>query len=135
MKTRYKNIIRCNYPKRSMVGYYVRVMWGKTSVQHFFSDEACNGRLAALSKALRFRHEAERGLGKPRTERVIRKTSRASQGVYRTTHNGHALYVATWSPEPYATLRKAFRVKGRGYRRAQQEAMTFRRKMAGKSYR
>lgn len=135
MKTRYKNIIRCNYRERSMVGYYVRVMYGGRSLQRFCSDKEMGGRLGALSEAIRFRHDAERELGKPRTERIVRKSSRASQGVYLTKHNGRLVYVAAWSPAPYESLRKAFPIRGRGYKRAYRSAMRFRRQMEDKYYR
>jgi hypothetical protein len=135
MKTRYKNIIRCNYRERDMVGYYVRVMYGGRSFQHFFSDSRCGDRLSALSDALRFRHDAERRLGKPRTERIIRKYSKANQGVYLTRHNGRLVYMVTWSPAPYMTLKKQFGIRGNGFRRAKRSAVAFRRKMERTHYR
>ncbi|HEY0005444.1 MAG TPA: hypothetical protein VGB17_11595 [Pyrinomonadaceae bacterium] len=112
-KSGHKGICRIDQPLRKTHGWYARVRFNGASRSKFFSDETHGGKEKALERAVEYRNETERELGKPRTDRLViarnprnssgfmgvqRKTKRikTAQGV-RVTRN---VYEITWSPEP-----------------------------------
>jgi hypothetical protein len=97
--TKHKGITRIDHPAKRTFGYFVRVTWNKQRRSKFFSDSVYGDRLAALGAALDWRNEAERELGKPRTERQVIGVSRTTTGIVgvrRTTKDGREVYEATW---------------------------------------
>src|SRR5689334_8326976 len=112
-KSGHKGISRIDQPSRNTLGWYVRVMFDGKQVAKFFSDKSHGGRKKALDAAVRYRDEAEKQLGRPRTDRqVISRQTRNTSGIVgvqrRTktvrTKDGEQVvnkyYVVTWNPEP-----------------------------------
>lgn len=110
----HKGISRIEQQKRNTYGWYVRVSFNNERRVKFFSDAAHGGKDKALKKAVEYRNEAERELGKPRTDRLViarnpRNTS-GVMGVQRKTkvvvnEDGKKraiknVYEVTWNPEP-----------------------------------
>lgn len=112
-KSGFKGISRIDQESRNTYGWYVRVMFNGKQVSKFFSDKVHGGRKAALDAAVQYRDEAEKQLGRPRTDRqVIARQTRNTSGIVgvqrRTktvrTKSGERVvnkyYVVTWNPEP-----------------------------------
>lgn len=112
-KSGFKGISRIDQESRNTYGWYVRVMFNGKQVSKFFSDKVHGDRKAALDAAVQYRDEAEKRLGRPRTDRqVIARQTRNTSGIVgvqrRTktvrTKNGERVvnkyYVVTWNPEP-----------------------------------
>lgn len=93
-----KCITFTNYPKSK--GAHVRTSWQGKTIRKFFGYAKYGGRQAARKAAQRFLKQADRKLGKPRTERFIAGTSsRNTTGVVglsivskRTGRNKEQLY-------------------------------------------
>jgi hypothetical protein len=112
-KSGHKGISRIDQPSRNTFGWYVRVMFNGKQVSKFFSDKLHGSRKQALDAAVEYRDQAEKKLGRPRTDRqVIARQTRNSSGIVgvqrRTkvmrTKDGERVvskyYVVTWNPEP-----------------------------------
>lgn len=118
--TKHKGITRIDHPAKRTFGYFVRVTWNKERRSKFFSDSVCGDRLGALSAALDWRNQAERELGKPRTERQVIGVSRTSTGIVgvrRTLKDGREVYEATWR-EGNRIRRTSYSIAKHGERRA-----------------
>jgi hypothetical protein len=118
--TRHKGVTRIDHPAKRTFGYFVRVTWNKQRRSKFFSDSVHGDRLAALSAALEWRNEAERELGKPRTERQVIGVSRTSTGIVgvrRTVKDGREVYEATWR-EGNRIRRTSYSIAKHGEKRA-----------------
>jgi hypothetical protein len=118
--TRHKGVTRIDHPAKRTFGYFVRVTWNKQRRSKFFSDSVYGDRLAALSAALEWRNEAERELGKPRTERQVIGVSRTSTGIVgvrRTVKDGREVYEATWR-EGNRIRRTSYSIAKHGEKRA-----------------
>jgi hypothetical protein len=70
-KSGYKGISRIDSPQKKMHGWYVRVRLKHVTKSKFISDKKYGGREVALEKAVEWRNQTERELGKPRTDWVI----------------------------------------------------------------
>ena len=112
-KSGYKGISRIDQESRNTFGWYVRVMFNGKQVSKFFSDKVHGSRKKALDAAVKYRDEAEKKLGRPRTDRqVIARQTRNSSGIVgvqlrtkvQRTKDGERIvnkyYVVTWNPEP-----------------------------------
>lgn len=118
--TKHKGITRIDHPAKRTFGYFVRVTWNKQRRSKFFSDSVYGDRLAALDAALEWRNEAERELGKPRTERQVIGVSRTSTGIVgvrRTIKDGREVYEATWR-DGNRIRRTSYSIAKHGERRA-----------------
>jgi hypothetical protein len=118
--TKHKGITRIDHPAKRTFGYFVRVTWNKQRRSKFFSDSVYGDRLAALAAALDWRNEAERELGKPRTERQVIGVSRTSTGIVgvrRTVKDGREVYEATWR-EGNRLRRTSYSIAKHGEKRA-----------------
>lgn len=118
--TKHKGITRIDHPAKRTFGYFVRVTWNKQRRSKFFSDSVYGDRLAALGAALEWRNEAERELGKPRTERQVIGVSRTSTGIVgvrRTVKDGREVYEATWR-EGNRIRRTSYSIAKHGEKRA-----------------
>lgn len=118
--TKHKGITRIDHPAKRTFGYFVRVTWNKQRRSKFFSDSVYGDRLAALSAALEWRDQAERELGKPRTERQVIGVSRTSTGIVgvrRTVKDGREVYEATWR-EGNRIRRTSYSIAKHGEKRA-----------------
>src|SRR5436305_1803291 len=81
-KSGYKGISRIDQESRNTFGWYVRVMFNGKQVSKFFSDKVHGNRKKALDAAVKYRDEAEKKLGRPRTDRqVIARQTRNSSGI------------------------------------------------------
>ncbi|MEI7768458.1 MAG: AP2/ERF family transcription factor [Chloroflexales bacterium] len=118
--TKHKGITRIDHPAKRTFGYFVRVTWNKQRRSKFFSDSVHGDRLAALGAALEWRNEAERELGKPRTERQVIGVSRTSTGIVgvrRALKDGREVYEATWR-DGSRIRRTSYSIAKHGERRA-----------------
>jgi hypothetical protein len=118
--TKHKGITRIDHPAKRTFGYFVRVTWNKQRRSKFFSDSVHGDRLAALGAALEWRNQAERELGKPRTERQVIGVSRTSTGIVgvrRTVKDGREVYEATWR-DGNRIRRTSYSIAKHGERRA-----------------
>lgn len=137
---RYRNITRVDHAPKRTHGYSVRIMYAGKRVAKFFSDKQFGGKREALKEAIAFRNEAERELGRPRTDRlVIGQPKRSSTGVVgvrrvvkrQRTKAGNIsiqpVYEATWSPIPNVLQRTSFAINTYGEEEAFRRAVEFRR--------
>lgn len=118
--TKHKGITRIDHPAKRTFGYFVRVTWNKQRRSKFFSDSVYGDRLAALDAALEWRNEAEKELGKPRTERQVIGVSRTGTGIVgvrRTVKDGREVYEATWR-DGNRIRRTSYSIAKHGERRA-----------------
>lgn len=118
--TKHKGVTRIDHPAKRTFGYFVRVTWNKQRKSKFFSDSVYGDRLAALDAALQWRNDAERELGKPRTERQVIGVSRTSTGIVgvrRTVKDGREVYEATWR-DGNRIRRTSYSIAKHGERRA-----------------
>lgn len=137
----YKGVSRIEQPARNTFGWYVRVTFNKEKRVKFFSDAACGGKDKALKEAVRFRNQAEKELGKPRTDRLViggnpRNTS-GIMGVQRkskvvVTEEGQKrvlknVYEVTWNPEPGRLCRMLVSIDEYGEEGAFRKACAIRR--------
>ncbi len=132
-RTRHKGIMRFDHPTKRTFGFFVRVQWSGQRRSKFFSDGKHGDRLGALAAALAWRDEAERELGKPRTEEHIigvLRTTTGIVGVRRATRDdGADVYEATWRADG-KTRRTSYSIRKHGPRRALTLARQARRKHA-----
>lgn len=70
-KSGYKGVSRIDSEQKKMHGWYVRVRLNNETKSKFLSDKLYGGKEAALEKAVEYRNELERKLGKPRTDWVV----------------------------------------------------------------
>lgn len=95
----YKNITRCDYAYKGMIGYMVRVVWQGRRYQKFFSDKKYGGQDTALEAALAWRNATEQQLGKPRSEQFVSGRPGSNTGVLgvtRVMRSGHPVLEVTW---------------------------------------
>src|ERR1044071_6374364 len=70
-KSGHKGVSRIDSPQKKMHGWYVRVRLNNVTKSKFVPDRLYGGTEAALERAVEFRNEFERELGKPRTDWVV----------------------------------------------------------------
>ncbi len=143
----YKGISRIDHEEKHTHGWYVRVCYDRKMHSKFFSDASNGGKEKALKKAVKYRNDLEKQLGKPRTDRIvvvsnIRNTTGVI-GVQRTlkpvkTADGPklagAVYEVTWSPEPNVLRKTSFSIEKYGEEGAFLKAVELRQKMEKKIY-
>lgn len=138
--TGYKGISRIDQPSRNTFGWYVRVMFRGETRCKFFSDKASGGKRKALEAAIKYRNQAEKELGRPRTDRLVSSRGRRNKsGVMGVnikkqvvkTKNGertvNKYYIVNWSPWPGKTCRKFVSIEKYGERGALLKACAIRR--------
>jgi hypothetical protein len=100
-----------NYPKKHLLGWYVRVRYKKQLYWKYFSEVEYGSAEEAFEAALDFRDTTEREIGKLRSERpVVGSNPRNKSGVlgirriWRRSRNDRGRmvegYEVTWSPIP-----------------------------------
>jgi len=126
-KTKGKGILRIDDPGKHGVGWYARVTYMGQTFAKYFADMAHGGTRKAYAKALQWRDDTEKDIGKPRTNRMFAAPGARSltgiQGVYE--QNGK--YVAAWTPKRGQTRRKFFSINKYGEQEALRMAINFRR--------
>jgi hypothetical protein len=143
----YKGISRIDHEGKHTHGWYVRVSFDRKMYAKFFSDASNGGREKCLKKAVRYRNQLEKELGKPRTDRIIvvsnKRNATGIIGVQRIPQNptpdqalksDSASYEVTWSPEPNVLRKASFLVSRFGEEGAFQRAVQLRLKMEKKMY-
>lgn len=138
--TYYKGISRIDSFKSRTFGWYVRVFFGGEKRVKFFSDGRYGNAEKALQKALQFRNQAEKQLGKPRTDRVVvTKTNNNTTGIIGlhrkkekfVTKSGEVryrnMYEITWCPEPNKMARTRVSIDKYGEEAALLKAYRIRR--------
>ena len=146
-KSGFKGISRIDQPSRKTFGWYVRVNYNNKQVSKFFSDKAHNGKQKALEQAVKFRDEAEKQLGRPRTDRqVIARNPRNSSGIMGIQRKTRVVkdkkgervvdrwYVVTWNPEPGRVERIFVPVDKYGEKAALLKACAIRREKEKQMY-
>src|ERR1044071_8172348 len=146
-KSGYKGISRIDQESRNTFGWYVRVMFNGKQVSKFFSDKMHGGRNESLAAAVKYRDEAEKKLGRPRTDRqVIARQTRNSSGIVgvqlrtkvQRTKDGERIvnkyYVVTWNPEPGRVKTIFVPVEKYGERGALLKACSIRREKEKQMY-
>lgn len=146
-KCGHKGISRIDQEKRKTHGWYVRVSFNGERRVKFFSDAACGGKEKALEQAVEYRNEAEKELGKPRTNRlVIARNPRNRSGITGIlrktkrvrTETGERLvrnvYEITWSPEPGRSKRTWVSIDEYGEEAAFRKACAIRREKEREMY-
>ena len=122
-----KGISRIDDPGRHGVGWYARVRFRGKTHSKYFADGAHKGTRKAYEKALAWRNEKERELGKPRTDRIVPapgKTRSGVSGVYRSKRS----WVVAWSPSPGSVIREFVSIARYGQQEALRRAIELRRK-------
>jgi hypothetical protein len=71
IKSGHKGVSRIDSPQKKMHGWYVRVRLNNVTKSKFVPDRLYGGKEAALERAVEFRNEFEREMGKPRTDWVV----------------------------------------------------------------
>jgi hypothetical protein len=146
-KSGHKGISRIDQPERNTHGWYVRVHFNNTKRVKFFSDKTHGGKEEALEQAVLYRNQAEKELGKPRTNRlVIARNPRNRSGItgiqrktkkIRTEAGERVIrnvYEITWSPEPGRMKRAWVSIDEYGEEAAFRKACAIRREKEKEMY-
>lgn len=143
----YKGISRIDSDEKNTHGWYVRVCFDRKMHTKFINDATNGGKDKALRKAVKFRNELEKQLGKPRTDRIVVVSNERNQtgilGVQRVIKYPSKnpdrplrgmVYEVTWSPEPNALRKACFSIEKLGEELAFQKAVEYRQKVEKKIY-
>ena len=126
-KSGYKGISSIDQPSHNTFDWYVRVMFNRVTRCKFFSDKASGSKRKALEAAIKYRDQAEKELGRPRTDRQVSSGSgRNETGVTGVsirkqvvkTQQGEKevkrYYVVTWQPWAGKTCAKVVSIEKYG---------------------
>src|SRR4028118_941431 len=91
--------------------WFVRIYFQGVYVRRTFNDNLYGGKESGLREAIQWRDDMERQMGKPRTERSVRKKTvvdgrdigvhrRNARHVKRGRVYQRDIYEVTWTPEP-----------------------------------
>lgn len=129
-----KGVTRIDDPGRHGVGWYARVVYRGRTFSRYFADGAHGGTRKAFQKALAWRNETEKVLGKPRTDRTVAAVGRRSrtgvQGVYQQNKS----IVVAWTSKPGQLQRKFISIDKYGREEALRRAVELRRKKEREIY-
>jgi len=129
-----KGVTRIDDPGRHGVGWYARVTFMGQTFSKYFADLAHGGKRAAFEKALKWRDETEKSVGKPRTDRMFAMPGVRSQTGIQGVYEQNGKYVAAWTPKPGQTRRKFFSINKYGREEALRRAIAFRRQRERELY-
>lgn len=146
-KSGHKGISRIDCPERKTVGWYVRVRLGNVTKSKFVSDKGHGGKEAALQRAVEYRNEMERELGKPRTDWVVvgnnprnvsgvvgvRRTAKKYKGKDGTVYLNE-VYEVSWNAGREKRGRTSVSIKKHGERGAFLRACAIRRQKEQQMY-
>ena len=118
--------------------WFVRIYYQGAFVRKTFSDTNYNGRDDALREAIAWRDEIEAAMGKPRTDRSVRKKTVVDErdtGIYRRNAKHmkrgkiyyRDIYEVVWSPAPGKLSRRTISVTKHGEEQALEMARALRR--------
>lgn len=131
-----KSISRIETPKHC--AWYVRIYFQGAYVRKTFNDDLWGGKENALREAIQWRDEMEQVMGKPRTERSVRKKTivddreigihrRNMRHVKRGRVYERDVYEVTWTPEAGKVSRTTVSVTKYGEEEALRRAREIRR--------
>jgi hypothetical protein len=131
-----KSISRIETPKHS--AWYVRIYYQGAYVRKTFSDNVYGGKDVAFHEALQWRDEMEKRMGKPRTDRSVRKKTQTGEyatGIHRRRMKDmkrgrtyfRDVFEVTWCPEPGKVWRTTVSVSKHGVEEAYRKALEIRR--------
>lgn len=132
-----KSVSRIETLKHS--SWYVRIFYQGAYVRKTFSDNVYGGKDNALVEAVAWRDEMEKQMGKPRTDRSVRKKNLAEDeyaGIHRRQLKAknregkeydRDVYEITWSPTPGKVSRTTVSVTKHGEEKALEMAKEIRR--------
>lgn len=136
----HKDISRIDSKKTH--GWQVRITYQGKYYSKLFSDSLHGGRDKALERAILYRNQLEKKIGRPRTDRVIVTKSPRNKtgviGVRRTYHytgsykedgspNTTEVYEVSWQPEKNKIQKKTFSIRKYGEKEAFRLAYEFRK--------
>lgn len=121
-----KGISRIDDPGGHGVGWYARVRFRGKTHSKYFADASHKGTLKAFAKALAWRNEKERELGKPRTDRIV--SSGAARGKITGVYQSKRSFVVAWSPSPGEVKREFVSIAKYGRAEAYRRAVELRRR-------
>jgi hypothetical protein len=144
----FKGISRIDNEGKQTHGWFVRVFFNNRQHSKLFSDASHGGREKALKKAVKYRNELEKELGKPRSDRRIVLSNKRNQtgvlGVQRVFKNpsvksdpdpfAGAAYEVTWSPEANMLRKISFSIAKYGEEEAFRRAVDYRQRIEKKVY-
>lgn len=133
----YKGISRIDQESRKTHGWYVRVTFGGATHSKLFSDALHGGTKRALKRAVRYRNQLEKELGRPRTDRTVVGKARSNTGVLgvsRTTKQSRPVFEVAWMLEPNTVNRTSVSIGRRGERKALLCAQQLRRSWEKRIY-
>ena len=123
-----KGVTRIDEPGGHGVGWYARVTYRGKTWSKYFADGAHQGTQRAFEKAVNWRNDKEKELGKPRTDRIFSanppRSSTKVPGVYQSKQS----YVVAWSPAPGLTRREFVSIRQYGREGAFRRAVQLRRR-------
>jgi hypothetical protein len=129
-----KGVTRIDDPGRHGVGWYARVAYRSRTFSKYFADGAHGGTRKAFDKAVAWRNETEKVLGKPRSDRTVSAVGQRSrtgvQGVYQQKNN----IVVAWTPKEGQLERQFISIKKYGRQEALRRAVELRRKKEREMY-
>lgn len=129
-----KGVTRIDDPGGHGVGFYARVTFRGKTHSKYFADAAHGGTNSAYQKAVDWRDETEKELGKPRTDRLVPPVSSRSRtgvsGVYLSKQS----YVVAWSPAPGELRREFVSINEYGREEALRRAIELRRRKERELY-
>ncbi|HVF85330.1 MAG TPA: hypothetical protein VM821_05065 [Abditibacteriaceae bacterium] len=138
-----KSISRIETPKHC--AWYVRIYFEGAYVRKTFSDSVYNGKEDALREALEWRDQMELRMGKPRTDRSVRKKTIVDERVtgvrrrqMKDKKRGKSylrdIYEVTWAPTPGKVWRTKVSVTKYGEEEAFRRAVEIRRQKEREFY-
>jgi hypothetical protein len=139
-KSGYKGICRIDQPSKKTHGWYVRVSFNKKQRSKFFADDRSGGKEQGLKRAVEYRNQLEKEMGKPRTDRMVMahnpRNSSGIMGVQRKrrvvkTPEGERIvsryFEVTWNPWPGKVCRTWVSIDELGEKAALLKACAIRR--------
>ncbi len=146
-KSGHKGVSRIDSEQKKMHGWYVRVRFNHQTKAKFVPDRLHGGKEAALVKAVEWRDQLERELGRPRTDWVVvahnpRNTTGVA-GVRRTAkkYKGkdgkiylNEVYEVSWNAGREKRGRTSVSIKKYGERSAFRRACAIRRQKEQQMY-
>lgn len=131
-----KGISRVDQPERNVAGWLVRVAYKRQRRRRYFGDRAHGGRMLALLAARDWRDQAERELGKPRSEGRVVARSRlgpdAIPGVRETIRRGRRVFEVTYQIAG-VSRKTTVSIDRHGYDEARRRALQLRSERSGQA--
>ncbi len=123
-----KGVTRIDDPGGHGVGWYARVRYRGKTWSKYFADMSHKGTMGAFRKAVDWRNDKEKEIGKPRTDRMV--VGQKARGGNKVTgvHQARNSFVVAWSPKPGVVIRKFVSIAKYGKKKAFEKAVELRQK-------